>query len=159
MVHTTDDLLVVAGDAFEIRWIFTKGSGSSTIKVWDEECKRLALAIAPGGDIVLVEPFGCRLYLLPFRIGEGCQFASSSDGFLTIFISMIKIRSVDADGDKSREEGHQRGDDEATKCFASDCFDKVANDDAQDEEGEVVAHLHVIGQDLQCSKESRHCTS
>jgi len=67
----------------------------------------------------------------------GCEFATTTDRLLPIFIGVIEVRAVDADSDSTGKEGDAGGDDEATQSLPSQRFDEVADEEEDNEEGEV----------------------
>ena len=74
----------------------------------------------------------------------GREFATTTDRLLPIFVGVIEVRAVDADSDSTCKEGDAGGDDEATQSLPSQRFDEVADEEEDNEEGEVIAHLHVV---------------
>ena len=74
----------------------------------------------------------------------GREFATTTDRLLPIFIGVIEVRAVNADSDSTCKEGDAGGDDEATQSLSSQSFDEVADEEEDNEEGEVIAHLHVV---------------
>ena len=72
---------------------------------------------------------------------------------------MVEIGAVDADGDDPSTYEDSRSLQKASQRAGTYRLYKVADDEEDDEEGKVIAHLYVVRQDLQSRKKSRQSTS
>ena len=72
---------------------------------------------------------------------------------------MVEIGAVDADGDDPSTYEDSRSLQEASQRVGTYRLYEVADDEEEDKEGEVIAHLYVVRQDLQSRKKSRQSTT
>ena len=102
VIELPEDLLVLAGDMPHSIGILSQRTRGTAVGIGHEQRQRLALAVAPGRDVVLVEARGGGLLSLRPLPSKGRQFAASTDGLCTVLVGVVEVGAIDADGDQSR---------------------------------------------------------
>ena len=72
---------------------------------------------------------------------------------------MVEIGAIDADSDDPSTYEDSRSLQEASQRVGTYRLYEVADDEEEDKEGKVIAHLYVVRQDLQSRKKSCQSTS
>ena len=127
------------------RFALAQGHGSAALEVGDKQRPRLADAVAPLRDVVTVQPAAG----LPSRLARLHQFAFAAHGFLAIGIGVVEVRQVGRHADEGCHYQYGAGPEELRQRLLAPGLFEIGAYDEEDDEQEVVGHLHVVRRDLQ----------
>ena len=133
----------------ERRLIIADRTARSPLGIRDQQRQRLIHAVAPGGDIVPGESLGGGFAALR-RDG-----APPAHRLLLQLPGVVETRAIEPQPDKSTQHHRQQSLAEVLPLPLTTGFHRPGNDHPRHEEGEVVAHLVVVAENLQPG-EDRH---
>ena len=129
---------------------FGRQNCCSALHIRHEQGESFGLAIAPSGDIVLVETSGRGFCRAGSNLG-----VSATHCFLAVFVGVIEVGRVGSHSQQCSSEKRCCGNAPLLHGLGVVCFFKICKSDEGDDEAEVVAHLNVVGCKLHHGKESR----
>ena len=132
------------------RLIVADGAARAPLGIRDQQRQRLIHAVAPGGDIVPREPLGGG-FTAPLR-RDGTPPAHR---LLLQLPGVVEARAIESQPDDTAQRHRQQRLAEVLPLPLATRLHRPRDDHPRHEEGEVVAHLIVIAEDLQ-AREERH---
>ena len=84
------------------------------------------------------------------------QFTLATHRLLTILVSMIEVRQIDAHTEQARQNQNAGSFPIKRQFVLTKSLNSIRNGHKQHHEQEIIAHLHMVGRDLQGHKKSRH---
>ncbi|EJW92126.1 hypothetical protein EVA_19761 [gut metagenome] len=145
-------------------------TGTASLEVGNHQCKGLADAIAPARDIIIVQSIGRIGFGLTARCWQWCQFRLSTHRFLGIGIGMVDIAEIGGYAQDACYRNHSCSFQPLGRSQAAErpgslnivlLFGRRVEESrysegsshAEHDEEEVVAHLNMVGENLQGSKQ------
>ena len=134
----------------QCRFIVADGTARSPLGIRDQQRQRLIHAVAPGGDVVPREPLGGG-FTAPLR----CDGTPPAHRLLLQLPGVVEARAIEPQADDAPQRHRQQRLAEVLPLPLTTRLHRPGDDHPRHEEGEVVAHLVVIAEDLQ-PREERH---
>ena len=155
-VRQIDNLvgLILCGAALakaaESRALLGVGSHrGAALHIGNEQRPRLALTVAVLGDVAALQSaIGA---VLTLRVGF--QLRAATHRGLAVFPRMVEVRDVHQYAQQSANEADARSLHPLRHSFLTDGFHQVSHYHKENDEQEIVGHLHVVGMHLQCGED------
>ena len=140
---------------FQSRFVPADLPGRSALGIGDQEGERFFDPVTPAGHVIAIETTG--LHLVGRRsISADRQFARSARGVLAVFPCAPQQAKVAAKCQHHRHQPKARSLRKVDQRARSDAGHEFSQQEKQDQDREVIRHLHVVHHDLQRKEKPQH---
>ena len=130
-----------------------QGHACTALGVGDKQSPGLAYAIAPCSDIAAFQTARC---LVGRILGLVCQLTLASHTLLAVFPSVIQVGQVDGHTQEATNGKGKTALEPALHSLTTQIREQPAYGQGKNGQEEVVGHLHMVGNYLQCHEQSAH---